>query len=316
MFWYLDIVLSILPVVLLVSFVVLAAVELFGGKPVTVKKKKIYEYLQYDLHPDQISETIYSQKIKDDIEIRINYEHDKVVYCKYRRVQIIINIFMYITLIFFCLIPATVLSSCIAIISAFFVDDDNIEWIAITLYASAVAFTVSLVIMVIAIGIALAAECCLRRKFFKPYTGKGYGQFIGIKEDKLPKKFESKYKSLEDLCDIDTYRDCVINLGMAEFLDNNDICSFDLICSSGISKNDLPFNKIKFYGLSKQGIHHKFIISKTFDLKTLLVNNNEPMRLYYDFDKRVICLKIPRTYITGYKVKDLHIELSRLSKEV
>ena len=56
-----------------------------------------------------------------------------------------------------------------------------------------------------------------------------------------------------------------------------------------------------------------YTVSEIFDLKTIVVDNDEPMRLYYDFDNRIICLQIPQTHITEYKAKDLHIELSRLN---
>ena len=46
----------------------------------------------------------------------------------------------------------------------------------------------------------------------------------------------------------------------------------------------------------------------------MAVEENEPMELCYDFDERVICLKVPLNFIDVDEVKTLHIELSRLSK--
>ena len=329
---YIEIAILVIAVITPIVIVFLSVIKFLCKKPITLKKEKIYDYLQYDLDPTQILEKIKSQKDKEDINTKVSYEHDAKVYSKYRRVQIIINVFYCIAATSFFLIAVSIMCSATIIFLAVF----RIKWlewiIAIIVSASLIVSIVSFVIFVVASGVVLITDNCLSHKFFKPYIiGKGHSQFISIKENKLPKNFESKYKALADWCNIDTYRDYMINMDMAEFLADNDICSFDLICNGGTSKKDLPYSKIKLYGLPKQMTHKFFVkftdnkvnceikssksytVSEIFDLKTIVVDNDEPMRLYYDFDNRIICLQIPQTHITEYKAKDLPIELSRLN---
>lgn len=172
-----------------------------NNKPITLKKEKIYNYLQYDLDPTQI---------KDDINIKVSYEHDKVVYHKYRKSQILISIFDRIIKISLNLsILATPVTALALICYSIYYTIEWLKWLCvITFSVSIITIIVSFVILCIILVFEVITEC-LSYKFFKPYTGGN--QFIGVTEDIIDKKFSLNYKSLEDLCDIDTYRDYMIN---------------------------------------------------------------------------------------------------------
>ena len=253
-----------------------------------VDKTDMEENLNY-----MISDRDFSKINENAVtDLRVNYLLNKDTYIKYRRKRI----------------EACIYAVCLALLIAAL----GAEWFCISDNSVKAIATISLTVISIVFIVLMVVSDKRISQFFEEEDENGNFNgncLYGLTSEQMDHIFKYRCKTFDELLTFEFYSSLAYESGYVKntHIKADKIISIEL-SGKKTSQIRLAYDEITFYFLSDK----KDIQKETFPLQAITVDDNQPMRLYYNSVVKEFWLEVPLRFVHKGEISKININLSSL----